>query len=94
MMHLLFDGGQVEHGHGIVLQESELDDYRFTAADELADYLPPRGLARLESRAARPGRPGCLVYVPQVADSSGPGLADRARGQAGDAGDLAGAGRA
>src|SRR5262249_52469725 len=49
MMHMLFDGGQVEHGHKIVLQESELDDYRFTATDELAEYLPPRGLARMEA---------------------------------------------
>ena len=58
MMHLLFDGGQVEHGHRIVLQESELDDYRFTAADELADYLPSRGLAGL-SALLRPLSQAC-----------------------------------
>ena len=65
MMHLLFDGGQVEFGQDIVLQEAELDDYRFTAADELADYLPPRGLARMES-ALKARASGILVYVPQV----------------------------
>ena len=45
--------------HRIVLQESELDDYRFTAADELADYLPSRGLARLEYGLLRPLRSAC-----------------------------------
>lgn len=63
MMHLLFDGGEVDGDQPIVLQESELDDYRFTAADELADYLPPRGLTRLEC-ALRALASGVPVYVP------------------------------
>lgn len=63
MMHLLFDGGEVDSGQPIVLQESELDDYRFTAADELAEYLPPRGLTRLECALAALAS-GLPVYVP------------------------------
>jgi 8-oxo-dGTP diphosphatase len=63
MMHLLFDGGQVPDGQAIVLQESELDDYRFTARDELADYLPVRGLARMEC-ALRALESGVPIYGP------------------------------
>lgn len=65
MMHMLFDGGQVDRDQGIVLQESELDDYRFTAPDELAAYLPPRGLTRL-GLALKARASGIMVYVPQV----------------------------
>ncbi len=67
MMHLLFDGGQVGFGQDIVLQESELDGYRFTAVDELPEYLPPRGLARMRS-ALRARASGTVVYVPQALD--------------------------
>lgn len=67
MMHMLFDGGQVPHGQDIALQESELDDYRFTAEDEFADYLPPRGLARLGT-ALKARASGTVVYLPQVVD--------------------------
>ncbi|HET7015178.1 MAG TPA: NUDIX hydrolase [Streptosporangiaceae bacterium] len=67
MMHMLFDGGQVEPGQAIVLQESELDDYRFTAEAEFADYLTPRGLARL-GLALKARASGIFVYVPQAVD--------------------------
>src|SRR6202142_2263644 len=40
IMHLIFDGGTLDGGDGIVLQQEELDDFRFTAAAELASYLP------------------------------------------------------
>jgi 8-oxo-dGTP diphosphatase len=63
MMHLLFDGGQVTRGREIVLQESELDYYRFTAAEELAGYLAPRGLARVKS-ALRARASGGARYMP------------------------------
>jgi len=69
VMHMLFDGGQVTSGQNIVLQESELDDYRFTAEHELADYLPPRGLARMGS-ALKALASGTVVYVPQVVGSA------------------------
>jgi 8-oxo-dGTP diphosphatase len=66
IMHLVFDGGQVDDGGDIVLQEAELDGYRFTAPDELAAYLPPFGLARIIG-ALRAAASGGTVYVPALA---------------------------
>ena len=69
IIHLVFDGGQIDGGDGIVLQTEELDAFRFAAAGELADYLPARGLARITGamRAAASGR---TVFVPH--DVAGP----------------------
>lgn len=47
IMHFVFDGGVRQDGSGIVVQESELDGFRFTAEDELPAHLPPSGLARV-----------------------------------------------
>jgi 8-oxo-dGTP diphosphatase len=61
----VFDGGELHGGTRIVLQESELDDYRFVAAADLAGYLPPfldaRVTAALHGRAA-----GAAVYLPRA----------------------------
>ena len=65
IMHLVFDGGQVDGGGGIVLQEAELDGFRFTAPDELAAHLPPFGLARITG-ALRAVASGRTVYVPHA----------------------------
>lgn len=65
IMHLIFDGGQIDDGRDIVLQEAELDDFRFTAYDELAAHLPPGGLARITG-ALRAAASGQMVYVPQA----------------------------
>lgn len=65
IMHLVFDGGQVDDGDDIVLQEAELDGYRFTAPDELAAHLPPFGLARITG-ALRAVAGGVTVYVPRA----------------------------
>ncbi|HWF82046.1 MAG TPA: NUDIX hydrolase [Streptosporangiaceae bacterium] len=65
IMHLVFDGGQVDDGGDIVLQEAELDGYRFTAPDELAAHLPPFGLARITG-ALRAVASGVTVYVPRA----------------------------
>ena len=63
IMHLIFDGGTLDGGDGIVLQREELDDFRFTDVAELASYLPPRFEARV--RAALAGRAaGAAVYQP------------------------------
>jgi len=63
MMHFIFDGGRLTDPAGIVVQQSELDGYRFTGPDELPDYLPPTGLRRvaaaLEALAA-----GTTIYLP------------------------------
>jgi 8-oxo-dGTP pyrophosphatase MutT (NUDIX family) len=59
----VFDGGELRGGAPIALQESELDDYRFVPAADLAGYLPPfldaRVTAALHSRAA-----GAPAYLP------------------------------
>ncbi len=65
IMSFVFDGGELDDGVPIRLQESELDDYRFTEPGDLARYLPPflaaRVVAALRGRAA-----GGAVYLPQA----------------------------
>jgi 8-oxo-dGTP diphosphatase len=68
IMHLIFDGGQLDGGGDIVLQEAELDGFRFTSPDELAAHLPPSGLARITG-ALRAAASGLTVYVPRTAGS-------------------------
>lgn len=41
IVSLVFDGGTLASGDGIVLQYSELDDYLFTDPAEAGSYLPP-----------------------------------------------------
>jgi 8-oxo-dGTP diphosphatase len=63
VVHFVFDGGVLADDTPIRLQASELDDYRFVDAADLARYLPPvisaRVAAALRSRAA-----GAAVYLP------------------------------
>jgi ADP-ribose pyrophosphatase YjhB (NUDIX family) len=47
IMHFVFDGGLLDDDAGIVIQESELDGYRFTPPAELPGHLPAYGLARV-----------------------------------------------
>lgn len=63
IMHFVFDGGTIANGDGIVLQVSELDEFRFTAAAEAADYLPPFGVRRVQA-ALRARAAGATVYQP------------------------------
>jgi 8-oxo-dGTP diphosphatase len=63
IMHFVFDSGTIANGDGIVLQQEELDEFRFVALGEVADYLPPYGVRRL--RAALDARAsGATVYQP------------------------------
>jgi 8-oxo-dGTP diphosphatase len=63
IMHFVFEGGTLGDGTGIVLQQEELDDFRFTDPAELGSYLPPHVEARV--RAALVGRAaGATVYQP------------------------------
>jgi 8-oxo-dGTP diphosphatase len=64
IMHLIFDGGQIDDGSDIVLQEAELDGFRFTGRDELAAHLPPFGLARITGAVHAAAGSG-TVYVPR-----------------------------
>jgi ADP-ribose pyrophosphatase YjhB (NUDIX family) len=60
----LFDGGVLADGPGeIVLQESELDDWRFIAADELGNWLPPRLASRVAAGLRARSAGGGAVYL-------------------------------
>ena len=63
IMHFVFDAGTIANGDGIVLQAEELDEFRFTAADEAAGYLPPFGVRRVQA-ALRGRAAGATVYQP------------------------------
>lgn len=63
IMHFVFDGGQLADGAGIVIQQSELDGYRFVPPAELPGYLPDFGLARVGA-AMKARESGATVYLP------------------------------
>jgi 8-oxo-dGTP diphosphatase len=65
IMNFVFDGGTLAGPAGIVLQEEELDDYRFTDPADVAAFLPPFIAARL--RAALTARAsGAAIYLPST----------------------------
>ena len=63
IVHFVFDGGVLTDDTPIRLQESELDDYRFVDAGDLACYLPPVISARVAA-ALRSRGTGAAVYLP------------------------------
>ena len=63
IMHFVFDGGQLEDGSGIVVQESELDGFEFVAAADLPAYLPAYGLVRVRG-ALRARESGRALFLP------------------------------
>jgi 8-oxo-dGTP diphosphatase len=65
LIAFVFDGGVLADASAIVLQESELDEYRFVAPSAVADYLPAHMAARVDS-ALRARGSGCAVYVPAI----------------------------
>src|ERR1700690_703730 len=58
----VFDGGKLADDAPVKLQEEELDHYRFTAIDELPEYLPPLLQDRV-SAALRARESGAPVYL-------------------------------
>lgn len=65
----LFDGGMLADASAVVLQESELDEFRFVPRGDLGGFLPPRlalrvaaGLRARDSGAR--GGYGGAVYLP------------------------------
>ncbi|GAA1270739.1 NUDIX hydrolase [Sphaerisporangium rubeum] len=62
LIHFLFDCGQIPTGEQIILQEEELDEYRFFPPAEAADLLPAhlarRLLASLTARSQ-----GTTIYL-------------------------------
>ena len=63
MVNFVFDGGVLTDDTPIRLQESELDDYRFIDAGDLARHLPPVIRARVAA-ALRSRSTGRTVYLP------------------------------
>jgi ADP-ribose pyrophosphatase YjhB (NUDIX family) len=59
----VFDGGVLAEGTPIRLQEAELDDYRFVAAGELDEYLPPMMRERVAAAMANRDS-GAVAYLP------------------------------
>lgn len=64
IMHFVFDGGYLAEDAGIVIQQEELDDYRFVSPAELPRYLPDFGLARVRA-AIKAKDSGLTVFMPQ-----------------------------
>ncbi len=62
-MYFVFDGGVLPGGSPIVLQEDELDDFRFTYPADLGSFLSEPGLRRATAALAALGSDGAR-YLP------------------------------
>ena len=62
MIAFIFDGGVLGDYSGIVLQESELDDFRLVPPSDLGEYLP-RNMAVRISGALRARESGVPLYL-------------------------------
>jgi 8-oxo-dGTP diphosphatase len=69
LVAFVFDGGVLTDPSVIVLQESELDEFRFVPVAEIPRYLPPHMAVRVTSAhaALTRGAETGAVYVPAVA---------------------------
>lgn len=66
ILHFIFDGATLGAAETIVLQQEELDDFRFAPAAELAAYLPPFAMPRVSAAIAALSS-GCPIFVPHPA---------------------------
>ena len=66
-IYFLFDGGVLPDGSRFVLQEDELDEFRFTRPESLGDFLSEPGLRRVAAALAALGSDGAR-YLPHQAD--------------------------
>lgn len=62
MVAFIFDGGVLDDFSGIVLQESELDEFRLVPPSSLTEYLPKRMQPRILG-ALRARETGAPVYL-------------------------------
>jgi 8-oxo-dGTP diphosphatase len=71
LVAFVFDGGVLTNPSVIVLQESELDEFRFVPVADVAGYLPPHMTVRVTSAhaALTRGPAAGAVYVPAIAGS-------------------------
>jgi 8-oxo-dGTP diphosphatase len=72
LVAFVFDGGVLTDPSVIVLQESELDEFRFVPTTDVAQYLPPHMTVRVTSAhaALTRGPEGGAVYVPAHAGAT------------------------
>jgi 8-oxo-dGTP diphosphatase len=63
LVAFIFDGGVLADPSAIVLQESELDEFRFVPPPDLPAYLPPHMALRVASALSARGSGGAR-YVP------------------------------
>ena len=63
-MHFVFDGGALADASQVVLQEDELDAFRFTSRAELGDVMSEPGLRRATAALAALASGGAR-YLPQ-----------------------------
>jgi 8-oxo-dGTP diphosphatase len=65
IVHFIFDGGVLtaEQESAITLQEEEIDDCRFVAAEEFAAYLPPRIAIRVTAALRARDADAASAYV-------------------------------
>jgi 8-oxo-dGTP diphosphatase len=66
-IYFVFDGGVLSDGSQIVLQADELDAFRFTAPEDLGDFLSGPGLRRVAAALAALGSGGAR-YLPHQPD--------------------------
>jgi 8-oxo-dGTP diphosphatase len=65
MIAFIFDGGELADAAEIVLQESELDEFRFVPPSAVAEYLPPHMRVRVDA-ALRARDTGATVYLSAI----------------------------
>jgi 8-oxo-dGTP diphosphatase len=63
VVHFVFDGGELAGDVLILLQEDELDEYRFVQTADLEEYLPPLISERVAA-AVRGRDTGTTAYMP------------------------------
>ena len=73
LVAFLFDGGVLADPSPIVLQESELDAFKFVPPSALEDYLPAHMAARVTAALGARSSGGGAVYVPSVPWTEAPG---------------------
>ncbi|MFC6080390.1 NUDIX domain-containing protein [Sphaerisporangium aureirubrum] len=62
LIHFLFDCGEIPGDEGIILQEEELDDYRFFPPEEGAALLSPHFAKRLRASLTARAQ-GSTIYL-------------------------------
>ena len=60
MIAFIFDGGVLADPSGIVLQEAELDEFRFVPPSAVAGHLPPHMAARVDAALRARGNGGAM----------------------------------